>query len=54
MLKCHVISFFQDDIKEEVVPVKGNVCNGHFNQTSECNKCSVPQYSQEPVCRNEM
>jgi hypothetical protein len=53
MLKCYIISFFQDDIKEELVPEKGNVCNG-FNQTSECNKCNVPQYPAEPVCRNEM
>jgi hypothetical protein len=49
-----MLSFFQDDIKEEVAPEKGSVCNGGFSQTSECNKCNVPQYSAELPCRNEM
>ncbi|KDR24032.1 hypothetical protein L798_10494 [Zootermopsis nevadensis] len=43
-----------DDIKEEVEPEKGNVCSGGFNETSDCNKCNVPQYPAESLCRNEM
>jgi hypothetical protein len=50
----YIISFFQDDIKEEVGPEKSNICNGEFNQISECNKCSLQQYPSESLCRNEM
>jgi hypothetical protein len=50
----YIISFFQDDIKEEVGPERSSICNGDFNQISECNKCNLQQYSSESLCRNEM